>query len=206
MTDLDAIRILEEVGQHQVPAEWTVFSASKWFFVRQGVNYLVNMLLSVFCFGVVVNVVNSWQKLAIYQDPGDVFTIQCVFVLFVASILGFLAAAVYQFWSMPKARDQVLVVTPDGFVTNTRRQRFSVRHATLAVAFADLRGLTFTRQFFLLRKSLDLRFTGPMVSMPGYWMIPRQFVSDHVIGQTIIDAYTRYRQGTPLHSSPTGLG
>jgi hypothetical protein len=129
--------------------------------------------------------------------------LRCTVVLIVAVTVYALAAAIYHFWSVLKAQDQVLVVTPDGFLTNARQGRIAAHRP--AVAFTELLSLTAYRPFLAQRKCLALQFTTPVVSLPVDWSIPRQFLSDEAIAQTIVNAYTRHRLGNPVQSSPDSV-
>jgi len=200
MRDHDARHVLEVVQHHQVPADWTVFPAQSSYFVQQGVGYLAATLVGIcgiYLIGYHV------QHLVFMQSRGDAFLMQCTFVLFVGATLYALVRAIYNLWSVQYARDQVLVVTPDGFVTNAIWQRFSAQRFT--VAFADLRNLTITRPFLRQSKCVELRFTTPVVSLPENWIIPRQFTAQDAAAQAIVEAYTRHQEGTQLQSSSTSV-
>ncbi|HLZ23360.1 MAG TPA: hypothetical protein VKQ30_14685 [Ktedonobacterales bacterium] len=147
-----------------------------------------------------------WMVRYYLQQPylNDSGEMKLVFVVLAAVLLGCLAMAIYWLWSLRAVRNQVLVITPNGFATTCRPGPWNPQRFT--VAFDDLLSLTARRAVSDHQKCLELCFTTPVVSLPDYWFIPPQFAEQDAIAQAIVEAYMRYRHIPPLQPAPTSVG
>jgi hypothetical protein len=184
--------VLDHVNHQDIPASWTVFHAQPGYVWQNVLFNLVVVVIVVEGASVIVFLGIAIAS-ALMSTPPLPYVVACL--LIPAGIAGTLVTylvriSILQIRTVGKIKDQVVVVTPEGFVAYAGDKP----QDTVAVDFADLDTISQTVLPTRSENMFYLRLVYKKTAQPKSldWRIPPQFPSLDVIAQTIIEAHLRY--------------
>jgi hypothetical protein len=179
--------VLDQVKHQAVPENWRVFHAQAGYFAWNITVYLVAAFvpattISASAFLFVTDRASALRDLWFLITFGGALG---------GAVIVLVWLAIRQIRWLRTVKEQVLVVTPDGFMAHTGGNLQNI----FAVAFADLEALSLTVQPGRNGSRIFLHLSYNQNWHPRWynWKIPPQYLALDVIAQTIIEAHIRYR-------------
>jgi len=199
-----AKRILEQALAGQMQDDWQVYRAKRSYLTGEAAIScgIVLFLLSLIAVGIAVTITTPGGF------PPDV-SIKILFgallVLIVGTSVGFGWRAVIFWQSIRTVKQQLLVITPIGFVARNGLRR----RQTVVVAYERLEAVALVVQHSRYASTILLDFTVRPTTTDGVayhlpWKVDPRFGTVTEIAQAIIAGQARYAAAHPVATAPRG--
>ena len=177
---------LDQVKLQAEPDNWTIFPAEAGYFGGNIFQFLFGASFLAIVIGVCT-------VLVIQNGPysfSDLWLMLAFLGAFGAGTIVLIWLAIRQFRELRTVKEQVLIITPEGFMVRSGGKPQNM----FAVAFADLDAISLNVQHYRYwnKYFLQLGYNENWYPRRYAWRIPPQFRALDVIAQTIIESHARY--------------